>query len=97
MYLPPKIKILNEDWKVKVVDQEAWGLCDYNNTTITLFEGLTDERKIETLLHEIIHVLVYKLYLKPLLGANEERVVDNLGVGLRTVFKDNNKLKECLF
>ena len=100
MNVPDKIKIGYRDYKLEEWKQtvasanEAQGQFFSKEGVI----GYTVEEKgvshANTLLHEILHAIVYQWNIE--LGDKEEPVVNGLTNGLTTVFVDNPKLMDYL-
>ena len=100
MQRPDKIKIgyreyKLEEWKQTVASaNEAQGQFFAKEGII----GYTDEEKgvshANTLLHEIIHAVVYQWNID--VGEKEETIVNGLTNGLTTVLVDNPKLMDYL-
>ena len=98
--IPEKIKIgykeyRLEKWKQTVASaNEAQGQFFAKEGII----GYTDEEKgvshANTLLHEIIHAIVYQWNID--VGEKEETIVNGLTNGLTTVLVDNPKLIDYL-
>ena len=98
--IPEKIKIgykeyRLEKWKQTVASaNEAQGHFFAKEGII----GYTDEEKgvshANTLLHEIIHAVVYQWNID--VGEKEETIVNGLTNGLTTVLVDNPKLMDYL-
>jgi hypothetical protein len=71
MIIPREFKLFGQTIKVKysrtLMDKKnAFGLCDYNKNTITLQQStrkniLTREQIEQTFLHEVLHMMTYKL------------------------------------
>lgn len=86
------VKIGHLDYDIKQVphgsmENNAVGQIDQFRTTIKLDEDLGNDLVKETLLHEIIHGIDF------MFGINlREKQVEQLGVGLATVFRDNPHL-----
>lgn len=55
---------------------------------------LNDAETADTILHEILHAIFYKMYVGK--GDDEEAVVSKLATGLVTVMKDNPELFKAL-
>lgn len=66
------------------------GHCDKNNLRICIDPNLPDDKKKNTLIHEILHA-IYEVWAIDD-DSKEEPVVNALASGLQTVFKDNPKL-----
>ena len=101
MNIPDKIKIGYRDYKLEEWKQtvasanEAQGQFFAKEGII----GYTAEEKgvshANTLLHEILHAIVYQWNLE-LEEKEEEKLVNSLTNGLTTVFVDNPKLMDYL-
>jgi len=73
---------------------DSYGEFDYRKNTINIVENLSDLDHCCTLLHEIIHAIVYYYGLtatgQPLDSDNKEEItVNNISNGLTAVLKDN--------
>jgi Zn-dependent peptidase ImmA (M78 family) len=73
---------------------DSYGEFDHRKNTINIVENLSDLDYCCTLLHEIIHAIVYYYGLtatgQPLDNDNKEEVaVNNISNGLTAVLKDN--------
>ena len=96
-----KIKVGFLTYKVEAIPKEvadAKGVYGYVNHTkqiIRVDEELSAERYKEVLLHEILHTVYNMWGIND--GEQEEEIVNKMGNGLATVFRDNPKLKEILF
>ena len=100
MHIPEKIKVgyrsyKLEEWKQTVANaNDAHGQFFAKEGII----GYTEEEKgishANTLLHEILHAIVYQWNIE--LGDKEEPVVNGLTNGLTTVLVDNPKLVDYL-
>lgn len=85
------IKILGQDYSLKVVGKkdlpkQTVGICNSTKNEILLSKNLNGDKKIEVMLHEVIHAVSEML----LIGLKEEQV-NNLAVGLLP-YIDRNKL-----
>lgn len=88
--LPEKVAILGLDYKVEVVEvvdgQEAlWGKIDYENLSIRIDASLSDARKQQTLLHEILHGILEELGYRKL--NEDENAVQGIAAVLYCVLK----------
>lgn len=65
---PREIQIGENTWDVKFVrrfqDKFTTGLCDPSETTIYIRMGQTDDERLKTLLHEILHAIEYEYQLE---------------------------------
>lgn len=93
MNLPKVIKVCGHDIHIKykkglnVDGIEAWGVYDDAKATIWLRMGMDRTRKMEILLHELIHAIDHIQVLNL-----SEKAVKALGVEVLAVIR-NNKLK----
>jgi hypothetical protein len=92
---PESIKILGCDYTV--IEEErisrdsyVYGEVDHVNQVIKLSKELKRQLKAETLLHEIIHAVLFKLREEELF--NNEHFVNSMSVMLLQVFRDNPDL-----
>ena len=94
---PKKVKIFNCIYTIKQLPQGLAEDLDGNVITETLSIYINANRppaiQRETLLHEVIHVLVETLQLDKAL---EEEICTRIAMGLMTVMMDNPKLKKYL-
>ena len=87
MRIPRKVKILGQTYTVhyKKEMEDDMGECDYVNNKITLLRGMTDEKTMQTFLHELIHAVEKSMNINL-----KEDQVDNLSLGLYQILKENN-------
>jgi|TARA_R110000824_G_scaffold88382_1_gene217335 hypothetical protein len=89
---PKRIKILNLTYKVELCSKTVWvgsaadGWCDFDNQTIVVYEGLADEAKADTFLHECIHAVAHLMGVE---WTKEEQVSRRIATGLCTLWKEN--------
>lgn len=103
-YWPKNIRIFGKDYKVKYtkipfifqqrsgkMSSKNRGIIDYREDKIKIWKRKGKDDTVQTILHEIIHGITdanrYSL---------EEDIIDDLAVGLQTVFKDNPQLLRLL-
>lgn len=102
MEIPETVRILGFEWAVKQGNREAvksspfyesgnLGACDRVGLEIHIASDLSDGRKTEVLLHEVIHAIDYAFGLD-----FEEPQVDRLAHGLLAVMRDNPSLTAAL-
>lgn len=68
MKFPKKLNIGSTIFKIKYIQDRnkiphelpADGLLDYSNKTIYVYDKMQDVEKIKTLLHEILHAIIYQ-------------------------------------
>lgn len=93
MKLPKKIRIGPSYYSVIVEPLEGnLGLCYGDKGIIKIHDELTGEKKAATVLHEIIHGIIYEGNVEGLSEKMEERVVRAIESGLCGFAKDNQKL-----
>ena len=100
MNIPEKIKVGYREYKLEKWKQTVANANDAHGQFFAKegIIGYTEEEKgishANTLLHEILHAIVYQWNIE--LGDKEEPVVNGLTNGLTTVFVDNPKLMDYL-
>lgn len=98
--LPKIIKIGYQDIKVSEMDfvDESQGVYRADQSEIRIREGLEAREKLNTVLHEILHAIVYSYGLKNDFKDDdeEEKVVNALGNGLTEAFIRNPELMEFI-
>ena len=96
MKIPESIRICGVEYPVVYVENLnngtnlAYGHIDYDNCKIELSDnvGTAHERRCQTLLHEILHGILYHASFAI---DDEESVVECLAKGLYQVLQDNGK------
>ena len=99
MNIPEKVIISGMEYEVIMTDKplfcgnnRAYGHIDFENRKITIDNTLRDEQgHMQTLIHEIIHGIVYDRDIS-FSQDDEETIVDQLAKGLYQVLKDNTEL-----
>ena len=93
MRKPPKrLKILNLTYEVEFCSKTARessgndGWCDFDDLKIVVYDGLSDEAKADTFLHECIHAVAYGMGIE---WRKEEQVSRRVATGLCTLWKAN--------
>lgn len=85
------IKISGIDYSVDGfdtdVDRNLMGRLSYDTAQIYIRNDLPIDKKMETLLHEVLHAVYMNAGLQP--GDEEEKVVTALSSGLYQFLKDN--------
>ncbi len=93
MPMPKSVKVGATTFQVRGMSREAellgadWGGADFGTNTITVSAAVSDPRRKETLLHEILHCIYYEWNIQ--LEDDEERTVSAFAFGLSAVMKDN--------
>ena len=87
MRIPRKVRILGQIYTVQYKDEMEgdMGECDYVNNRITLLKGMSEEKLMQTFLHEIVHAIEKSMNLNL-----KEQQVDNISLGLYQILKENN-------
>ncbi|ANE40221.1 hypothetical protein KC291_15020 [Listeria monocytogenes] len=91
MNLPSSVKIGAINYRIQekeVVDNELtnWGLCVLHDNHIEVLASLSEERKEQTLIHEILHAI----FCEAGFGEQDEDLINRVGIVLYQVLKDNN-------
>ena len=89
------IKILGCDYAITEEDRISrdsytYGSVDYVTQTIKISKELTPQRKAETLLHEVVHTILFEMREVDL--SENERFVGIMAATLLQVFRDNPAL-----
>ena len=93
-----KLRIGSVDYTIKekscvLLNNEAkYGTCDFSEQIIEIEKRASNQRKIQTLLHELLHAISYEYSLDL-----SEHQVELLSIGLLQVFRDNPSLKRKIF
>lgn len=87
-----KVKILGIEYELKEVEQvnknqRLFGEIDFVNQTIKIEKGLSDDRKKQVLLHEILHGICEQLGIEEI--NNNENLIQSISSSLYQVLKDN--------
>jgi uncharacterized protein YjaZ len=92
--LPSKVKISGIDYSITVAEHKDAGeenfLCgeiSYHKTTIYINEEQNDQQRAATLIHEIVHGILYHMGSEM---NDNEKFVEGFASGLHQVFRDNN-------
>lgn len=85
------VKISGIDYSIngfeKDVDRDLMGRLCYDVAQIFIRNDLPLDKKLETLLHEVTHVVYMNAGLQP--GDDEEKIVTALSSGVYQFLKDN--------
>lgn len=93
MKFPKKINVLGVDYGIefkKEIEEDGeylLGLTDFQNSTIYLRSGMSRQRIWQTLVHELVHVMLYEDGND---DYNSEDLVNPLGNVMYQVIKDNH-------
>jgi Zn-dependent peptidase ImmA (M78 family) len=91
--LPSKVKISGIDYDIKIAEPKSvengvlMGEITYHEATIYINEEQNDQLKVATLLHEIVHGILYHMGSEM---NDNEKFVEGFASGLHQVFRDNN-------
>ena len=98
MQIPSKVRIGGIDYKVKHIPAPTssdgalcYGTFDPEHSVIELNseKGLSHDRMCQTLMHEILHGVMFHYNLTP---EDEEVIVTTMARGIFQVIKDNPKI-----
>jgi hypothetical protein len=91
MQIPAKIKFMSQDWIIRAADARELnndlGQCDANTNTIILDPHLTPSVMLQTLFHELVHLI--EITLNQCLT---EQQTDTMATGIVHMFKENPDL-----
>ena len=88
-----RVKIMGIDYAIEFqnvpVDdgQLVWGYTDYSQAEIVLCSTLSEEKKLQTFFHELVHAMLHEVGNDD--QCNDESLVNPLGNVLYQVLKDN--------
>lgn len=99
MLIPSKVKIggctynvIVEDKDIILNGRQCKGMIDYEFHTIKIDSSVQDKQgQAQTFLHELIHGIIYERSLD-LEKCDEERITDEIAIGLHQVIVDNDDL-----
>lgn len=81
----------SKHWGIR---QKACGMCEPEQAKISFVSSLKDSEVVNTIIHEMLHGVVYMFDIDFANQKEEERVVRKMANGLHTVFQDNPKFLE---
>lgn len=91
--LPTSVKVAGIDYQVKEVDTviignstSYAGSCAYESSEIQILNCLSEGKKEQTLVHEILHACFHEAGF----DEQDEDVVNRVGIVLYQVLKDND-------
>lgn len=88
-----KIQSKNSKWKEK---NDAVGLCTVDKSLIEYCAEQTESELVNTILHEILHAVIYIFDIEFGSDSKEEYFVRKMTNGLHTLFVDNPELLSWL-
>lgn len=77
--------VVTEYFKASDDDRNLWGYCDYGDLTIYIRKSLSEERKQQTLIHELTHAV----FSETGFTEQDEETVTRLSSVLYQVLKQN--------
>lgn len=80
-------KVIQTDEVVHVNNKLCYGSIDYDNLIIKLKNEYPEQKKIQTLWHEIVHGIIREYKISE--DCDSETLVDTLATGIVQVLKDN--------
>jgi len=88
--LPNKIKVARIDYQIQEVeeiddDPSVMGACVYQKSTIKIKIGMSENKKEQTLVHEMLHACFNEAGFHE----QDEDVINRVGIVLYQVLKDN--------
>lgn len=107
MKLPSKVKIGHHIYNLSrakevwihtgpTTKQGCYGIHDYTEQNIAIKNGLQPSVEKNTVIHELLHALLYQCHFDFEKGITEEELVSRLSPVLTTLLIDNPKLVNYL-
>lgn len=95
--LPKTVKIGGVHYSVEEQEnliniEEAWGRIDFFNSNIRVDKSLSDDRKEQSFIHEVVHAIFLEAGYKE----QEEDMINRVSIVLHQVLKDNPNLLQPL-
>ncbi|WP_243356911.1 hypothetical protein [Bacillus litorisediminis] len=91
--IPNKVKVAGIEYETVYKDfieingdRNYQGSCDYLNTQIDILQDLSETKKEQVFVHELIHAVFHEAGFKE----QDEDMVNRLGIVLYQVLKDNH-------
>lgn len=90
------VKVGGITYTIKVVKnledegEALWGLTKYEDAAIQIREELTEQKKRQTLAHEMVHAMLHEAGLDDM--ASNEKLVNPFGIMFNQVLLDNPEL-----
>jgi Zn-dependent peptidase ImmA (M78 family) len=92
--LPSQVKISGIDYDIQIAEHKTvndgdilMGEISYHKATIYINEQQNDQLQVATLLHEIVHGILYHMGHEM---NDNEKFVEGFASGLHQVFRDNH-------
>ena len=96
MKIPKKIHFCGRDFEIIELDNldagDNWGRTEMGESKIFLDKRMSQSKKEETFLHELMH-LAYRATSNELSHKTEEKIIKPWSTNLYGILKDNNLLK----
>jgi hypothetical protein len=92
-YLDFKLVPRSKKWSIK---HKALGMCVPEDAHIAYYSKQKRSEIVNTILHEILHGVVYMFDINFRSARDEERVVRKMANGLHTILKDNPHFLEWI-
>ncbi len=98
MIIPERLNILGFEWKVVqgkdvCLQGNCYGSCHKETQKIFIDPNIPEQKKEHTLIHEILHALIWQLGLSDRIEkekCTEEEIVTTISQGLYQVLKYND-------
>ena len=93
MPLPTEVKVAGVTYTVEEQEnliniEDSWGRIDFFNSNIRVDKSLSDDRKEQSFIHEVVHAIFLEAGYKE----QEEDMINRVSIVLHQVLKDNPKL-----
>jgi predicted SprT family Zn-dependent metalloprotease len=92
-YGKKRIKVIYSDL---LKTDSCYGLYDTNKQTVNFDQNMKGELFLNTLLHEIFHIIIFNDGIK-VKDRGEEPIVMALGDGLTKILKQNKKVRDYIY
>lgn len=96
MKIPSSIRINGTDWDIDLNEEVmsnqdgALGMTDCTKLKIYMRPSISTQQFVCTLIHELLHALIWQNGLRSVLKDDEEQIVMALSQGIFQVFRENN-------
>ncbi|MBY4728630.1 MULTISPECIES: hypothetical protein [Burkholderia] len=96
---PQRVRVLGKRYDITYLPEEqlpdVYGLCHRGEQRIDIRESLPEREEVDTVLHEILHAILYGMGVQ-LSEAVEEKFVLATASGLISVLQDNPQFAKWL-